>query len=94
MVVSWGDEAKVKAAVNHMRYAVLGIIVLVAVIFIAPLFLNLFGLGQYGQYFSPAVILSTIQEISAHILWQSTTSWVYNTTDTVVVPSDSWFTDL
>lgn len=44
MVVSAGNEEKVKAAVNHIRYAFLGIAVLVLILFIAPMFLNLFGL--------------------------------------------------
>lgn len=93
MIVSWGDENKVKAAVNHIRYAVLGIVILVVILFVAPIFLNLFGLREYGQYFHPMTILQSIQEIAANILWQSSATWVYNTEDPLL-PTDSGFTDL
>lgn len=91
MVVSAGDEKKVQAAVNHIRYACLGIGILVVIIFIAPMFLNLFGL-PYGQYFQPGVILSTIQEISANIFGGSAAT--YDTGNSIVAPSSSDFTSL
>lgn len=80
MVVSAGNEEKVKAAVNHIRYAALGIVVLMIILFVAPIFLNLFGLGKYSGYFSPSVILATIQEVSGKVLGTSS--------DTVVPSSD------
>ena len=91
MVVSAGDEQKVQAAVNHIRYAFLGIGILVIIIFVAPMFLNLFGL-PYGQYFQPGVILSTIQEISANIFGGSADT--YDAGNSIVAPSSSDFTQL
>ncbi len=36
LITSGGKEEKVKPAVNHIRHAVLGIIVLMVVLFVAP----------------------------------------------------------
>jgi len=66
MVISGGDEEKVKKAVNHIRYAALGILVLFIIIFAAPILLRLLGL-PYGDYFTPSVILQSVQEVSAYV---------------------------
>lgn len=92
MVVSAGNEEKVKAAVNHIRYAFLGIAVLILILFIAPMFLNLFGL-PYGNYFQPSVVLATIQEISANIFGGTAVNNGYNGT-TVTTSSSDGFTSL
>lgn len=94
MVVSGWDENKVKAAVNHMRYAVLGIVVLIVTIFIVPLFLNLLGLSAYGQYFAPSEIFNTLKEITANVFGSTSDTvinWQWN-----VLPSvnDPGFTNL
>ncbi len=38
LVTSGGKEEKVKPAVNHIRHAVIGIVVLMVVLFVAPIF--------------------------------------------------------
>lgn len=92
MVVSGGDEGKVKSAVNHMRYAVVGVVVLVLVLFVAPVFFNIFGLNTYSQHFQPAVIFNTIQEISARFLGGGMSpAYVDNA---VISPNDDDFTKL
>lgn len=94
MVVSGGNEDKVKAAVNHIRYAVLGVIVLFIILFAAPVFLGLFGLAQYGTYFSPAVVLATIQEITANIFGGSASGGYYDSTIDATSPASDDFTTL
>lgn len=89
MVVSAGNEEKVKAAVNHIRYAILGVVVLALILFVAPLFLNLFGLGKYGEFFKPAVILDTIQEVSAKMLGNGSDT-VSTSTTNITVNSDAF----
>ncbi len=89
MVLSTGNEEKVKVAVNHIRYAVLGIIILMVILFVAPIFLGLFGLQEYSTYFSPPLILSTIQEVAANILGTSSDAMT-NSSTTINVNSDAF----
>lgn len=93
LVVSGGDDGKVKGAINHIRYAALGIVILVLVIFIAPIFLNLFGLTAYGTYFQPGVIFDTIREISTNILGGNS-GGIHSIEDTVISPHDDNFANL
>lgn len=78
MIVSSGSEDKVKTAVNHIRYAVLGIIMLVVILFVSPILLNLIGLGMYSDYFQPSTILSTVQEVMQNIFGGSASGGHYN----------------
>lgn len=52
-----------KPAVNHIRHAVIGILFLVAILFILPVIVNLLGL-PYGEYIKPKAIFDTISEVS------------------------------
>ena len=67
MVVSGGDEEKIKKAVNHIRHAIIGIAFLLAVIFIFPTLMNLIGL-PYGDYVRPQAIFDTISSLSDSLL--------------------------
>jgi len=66
MVVSGGDEEKIKKAVNHIRHAIIGVGFLLAVIFIFPTLMNLIGL-PYGNYVRPQAIFDTMSSISDSI---------------------------
>jgi hypothetical protein len=66
IILSAGSEEKVKSAINHIRHAVLGIIVLVIVLFTVPVITRLIGL-PYGDYLKPKQILQTISEISGRV---------------------------
>ena len=94
MVVSGGDEKKVQAAVNHIRYAVLGIVFLVVILFVAPTFLRLIGLGAYSDYVRPQTILHTIQEVSAYIFGGTADSGSANPSLDPMSPSSNDFTTL
>ncbi len=91
MVISGGNEEKVKKAVNHIRYAALGILVLFLIIFMAPVLLRMLGL-PYGDYFRPSVILSTVQEVGANLFGGGSFETIYDTTNTNTIPAN--FTDL
>ena len=59
MVISGGNEEKVKAAVNHIRHAFLGILFIIAVLYIIPPFFDLLGV-EYGDYMRPRAVLDSI----------------------------------
>ncbi len=59
MIISGGDEEKIKKAVNHIRHAIIGIFFLVALLFVFPTFMDLIGL-PYGEYAKPSAIFQTI----------------------------------
>ncbi len=63
LILSGGKDEKVKPAINSIRYAVVGLIVIILSIFIAPKVGDLLGLNV-SNYVSPKVIFSTIQDLS------------------------------
>lgn len=60
LILSGGKDEKVKPAINSIRYAVIGIIVIVIAIFVAPKVSEMLGLGTH-QYLSPQNIFNTIK---------------------------------
>lgn len=63
LILSGGKDEKVKPAINSIRYAVVGLIVIILSIFVAPKVGDLLGLNV-SQYVSPKVIFTTIQDLS------------------------------
>lgn len=63
LILSGGKDEKVKPAINSIRYAVVGLIVIIVSIFVAPKVGDLLGLNV-SKYVSPKVIFSTIQDLS------------------------------
>jgi len=63
LILSGGKDEKVKPAINSIRYAVVGLIVIILSIFVAPKVGDLLGLNV-SKYVSPPVIFSTIQNLS------------------------------
>lgn len=80
MIISWWKEEKIKSAVNHIRHAVIGIVFLVAILFIFPVVIGLLGLS-YGEYLKPTSIFDTIGEISGKMFWTQISSPTIDTTD-------------
>ena len=66
LILSGGKEEKVKPAINSIRYAVIGIIVIVIAIFVAPKASEMLGFGSY-DYLSPQSIFDTISTLMARI---------------------------
>jgi hypothetical protein len=73
LILSGGKDEKVKPAINSIRYAVVGIIVVVLSLFVVPRFGDLLGL-DISSYLSPKTIFSTIQDLSARIFGGSNSS--------------------
>lgn len=70
LILSGGKDEKVKPAINSIRYAVIGIIVIVIAIFVAPKVSEMLGLGTH-DYLSPKSIFDTIQELMSKIFGSS-----------------------
>lgn len=62
MIVSGGNEEKIKPAINHIRHAAIGIVFLFGVIYIFPILMELIGI-PYGEYAKPSVVFATVGEI-------------------------------
>jgi Type IV secretion system pilin len=63
LILSGGKEDKVKPATNSIRYSVVGLIVIIISLFIAPKVGDLVGLNV-SKYISPQVVFSTIKDLS------------------------------
>ncbi len=64
LILSGGKDEKVKPAVNSIRFAVLGVIVIIIALFVTPKLGDILGLNV-GRYVDPKEIFKTIQSISA-----------------------------
>ncbi len=62
MILSGGNEEKIKPAVNHIRHAAIGLVFLFAVLYIFPVILDLLGL-PYGDYARPTAVFDTVSQI-------------------------------
>jgi hypothetical protein len=63
LILSGGKEDKVKPATNSIRYSVVGLIVIIISLFVAPKVGDLLGLNV-SKYVSPQVVFSTIKDLS------------------------------
>ena len=88
LILSGGKDEKVKPAINSIRYAVIGIIVIVIAIFVAPKISEMLGLGTH-DYLSPKSIFDTIQQLMGKIFGGSSGTF---TPSTDSIPSD--FSDI
>jgi hypothetical protein len=73
LILSGGKDEKVKPAINSIRYAVIGIIVIVIAIFVAPKVSEMLGLGNH-DYLSPKSIFDMIKILMARIFGTGTES--------------------
>ncbi len=76
LILSGGKDEKVKPAINSIRYAVIGIIVIVIAIFVAPKVSEMLGLGTH-DYLSPRSIFDMIKILMSRIFGTSS--------DTIIV---------
>jgi len=84
LILSGGKDEKVKPAINSIRYAVIGIIVIVFAIFVAPKVSEMLGLGQH-DYLSPKSIFDTIKVLMSRIFGSSGTTIGGSSSDAVPV---------
>jgi bacteriorhodopsin len=64
LILSWGKDEKVKPAINSIRYSVIGLIVIVVALFIAPKIVEFMGLENMKRYLWPDVIFRSIKDIA------------------------------
>ncbi|MDD2694215.1 MAG: hypothetical protein PHY14_04860 [Candidatus Gracilibacteria bacterium] len=93
LITSGGKEEKVKPAVNHIRHAAIGVVILMLVLFVAPQIARIIGL-EYPDVIRPSNIFATIQEVSSNIFGggiSSSNSFADDSSNTSI---GSDFTDL
>ncbi len=91
LILSGGKDEKVKPAINSIRYAVLGIVLIIVAIFAAPKLGDLLGLNV-SKYVSPGTIFSTIQDLSGKLFGKGNDSIDLGSGGSTSLPSD--FSDL
>jgi hypothetical protein len=79
LILSGWKEDKIKPAINTIRYAVLGLVITVAAIFIFPIFGRLLWI-DVDKYAKPSRILEKIEELWNNI-FQSNSSKVITPTN-------------
>ena len=90
LILSGGKDEKVKPAINSIRYAVVGIIVIVIAIFVAPKVSEMLGLGTH-QYLSPQNIFNTIKTLMNQIFGGGGDTYIDTSSNTSV---SAGFSDL
>ena len=91
LILSWGKEDKIKPAINTIRYAVLGLIITVASIFLFPILGKLLWI-DVEQYAKPARIFDKIEDIWNKVFWWWKDYSIHKNIDDHELPSD--FSDL
>lgn len=81
LILSGGKDEKVTPAINSIRYAVIGIIVIVIAIFVAPKVSEMLGFGTH-DYLSPNSIFQTIQTLTNRIFGGSDTLYDFPSSST------------
>jgi len=71
LILSWWKDDKIKPAINTIRYAVLGLVITVAAIFVFPIFGRLLWI-DVDKYAKPSKILEKIEEIWNRVFWSTT----------------------
>jgi hypothetical protein len=64
LILSGGKDEKVKPAINSIRYAVIGLIVIVIALFVAPKIVEFMGMENLKTYLGPDVIFRQIRDIA------------------------------
>lgn len=76
LILSGGDDSKVKSAVGMIRYSIIGLFVIVVSIFVLPKFTQFIGLGTFNL--SPNAIFGNIQHLTTRIFGSSTDTYTIN----------------
>lgn len=66
LVLSGGKDDKVKPAINSIRYAAIGVIIIIISILVLPKFGDVLGL-QVSEYLSPWAIFQTVSDLANKI---------------------------
>jgi len=86
----WKDE-KVKPAINSIRYSVIGLIVIVIALFVAPKIVEFMGLDGIQDYLAPNRIFASMKNIANNVFGGGSSSLDFDTSSSSI---DTSFTDL
>lgn len=87
LVLSGGNDDKVSSALGSIRYAVIGLVVIVVAIFVTPHISRMLSLGS-PDYLSPQSITYTIQTLSERIF--GSTSGAFTPSSTSAIDFDDF----
>lgn len=79
LIVSGGKDEKVKPAVNSIRFAVIGVIVIILSLFLVPKLGDMLGMNV-SKYVDPKQIFATIQNLSSKFFGTSDSIELGNST--------------
>jgi H+/Cl- antiporter ClcA len=82
LILSWWKEDKIKPAINTIRYAVLGLVITVAAIFVFPIFWRLLWI-DVDKYAKPSRILEKIEELWNNIFHVNSNQAISPTTNNI-----------
>lgn len=69
LILSGGKDEKVKPAINSIRYSVIGLIVIVISLFVAPKIVEFMGLAEISNYLAPNKVFTSMKNIASSIFW-------------------------
>lgn len=91
LILSGGKDEKVKPAINSIRYSVIGLIVIVISLFVAPKIVEFMGLDGIQDYLAPNRVFASMKNIANTVFGGSSASDFGTSTNTSVGAD---FTDL
>lgn len=77
LILSGGRDEKVKPAINSIRYAVIGVVVIILAVFVAPKIGDLLGL-HVSDYLNARTIFATIRDLANRIFGNGSSSSEFN----------------
>jgi len=92
LILSGWKEDKIKPAINTIRYAVLGLVITVAAIFVFPIFGRLLWI-DVDKYAKPSRILEKIEELWNNIFQTSSTQQIVPSSSDVDTLNEEDFVD-
>ena len=82
VILSWGKDDKIKPAINTIRYAFFWLVVIVATLFIFPIFWKLLWL-DFKPFLDTGAIFNKIGELTEKLFWSPSSSSDYNNYDPI-----------
>lgn len=87
LILSGGNEEKVKPAVSMIRYSIIGLFVVILVVILTPYGTRILWLGEIGDLFSPTQIFKTMGCVKDRLVNQSNVNCLQTVTNT----SSGWY---
>jgi Type IV secretion system pilin len=92
LILSGGKDEKVKPAINSIRYSVIGLIVIVIALFVAPKIVEFMWLDGIQEYLAPNRIFASMKGIANNVFGTSSSSVDFGSSSPTSLEAD--FTDL